>query len=116
MRAVGARKVSKKGLTAGAITGAVAGLITGVVAGIGFPPSILAISVSTAIGALTGAVIGGVVGGLGGAIYHGAKTALSLTLQSLKSACAVRLPVGGKNWIFWKKGRPTAWNRYDQMN
>ncbi|KEQ11552.1 hypothetical protein GZ77_23795 [Endozoicomonas montiporae] len=79
---IGARKVGKTGMQLGAIGGAIMGLTTAIVATIGFPPSLLAMGVSTAIGAAKGGLIGGAIGFALGGIYNGIKTALYLTLKS----------------------------------
>ena len=79
---IGARKVGKTGMKLGAIGGAIMGFTTAIVATIGFPPSLLAMGVSTAIGAAKGALVGGAIGFALGGLYHGIKTALYLTLKS----------------------------------
>lgn len=79
---IGSRKIGKTGMKLGAIIGAGMGFATAIVATIGFPPSLMAIGLSTAIGAAKGALIGGAVSFVLGGLYHGAKTALKLILTS----------------------------------
>ena len=74
----GAKNFASKGWKIGAVAGGTFALASNLAAGIGFPPSVLALAVTTAIGAVQGAIVGLATGALLGAAVHGAKSAMYL--------------------------------------